>query len=149
MEHLGMLARADMSGSEDVALDTSERFDASLDFTYEPVEKREDDPFGFEFAMEFHGNTEFHAAWTALLTAVARHTQVLLMLYDPTNVDEPFARHFEIRRVQTERSAAYVEGQIGEVKEKIVRATGKIVHARPVELRQASMARMRASLRRL
>jgi hypothetical protein len=150
MEHLRMLASADMSGSEDVAFDTSERFDASIVLTYDPPENREDNPFGFEFVMEFQSNTEFHDAWTALLTAVAQHTQVLLMLYDPSNVDDwAFARHFSIRRRELEREVLDISGQIVALKEKIVRATGKIVHARPVELRQASMARMRACLRRL
>jgi hypothetical protein len=150
MQHLRMLAGADMSGSEGVAFDTSEKFDASIVLTYNPPDNREDNPFGFEFAMEFHANTEFHDAWTALLTAVAQHTQVLLMLYDPSNVDDfAFARHFDIRRDELDREVLDISGQIVALKEKIVRATGKIVHLPPTEFSKATMASMRACLRRL
>lgn len=149
MQHLRMLATTDTSGMEDVAIATSEMFDASFVLTYQPSEDRDEDPFGFEFAMEFHGNTVFHAAWTALLTAVARHTQVLLKLYEPTSVEDSFLRHFEMVRAQFERTASELDVQIAECKEKIVRETGKLAHSDPVQLGLVTRASMRECLRRL
>lgn len=149
MEHLRNLASTDMSGREDVAYDTCEMFEQSLGLTYEPVEERDTDPFGFEFGMEFQGNSAFHAAWTALLTAVARHTQVLLQLYDPTSVDDFLLRHFEIGRDALEHEVAALGVKIETCKEAIVRATGRVVHSDPVQLSAATRASMRACLARL
>lgn len=149
MEHLRNLASTDMSGSEDVALETFEMFQASFDFTYNPPEERDADPFGYEFGMEFQANIAFHQAWTALLTAVARHTQVLLKLYDPSSVEDSFLRLFEIARDELAREASALEVQVETCKEAVVRKTGNIVHSSPTELSLASRASMRECLRRL
>lgn len=149
MEHVGMLASTDTSGIEDVAIATSEMFDASFVLTYEAVEDRDENPFGFEFAMEFNSNTEFHEAWTALLTAVARHMQVLLQLYDPTSVEDSCFRHFEMVRDQFDREASELAVRMAACREQIVRATGRLAHSDPVQLGLVTRASMRECLRRL
>lgn len=149
MEHLRNLATTDTAGIEDVALDTFHRFQASFDFTYTAVEERDENPFAYEFGMEFHANIAFHQAWTALLTAVARHTQVLLKLFDPSSVEDSCMRSFEIYRDLGEKQASALEVQIETCKKELVRVTRKIVHSPPAELSLASRANMRECLRRL
>ena len=63
MEHLRNLTSTDISDSEDVSYDTCEMFEQSLALTYDPVEECDTDPFGFEFGMEFQGNTTFHEVY--------------------------------------------------------------------------------------